>query len=194
MTKRIIAAGIAIVAVLGLAGAAFAAGAPERPSYGFEDAALALAADPAPPAPAAGTQDRQAKRQALRDCVKTKVDAGGERRAALKECATQLGITPKAGKAGPRRPLRGAVHADLVVPKKGADGQFETIQVDRGKVAEAKADSITLTRPDGPTVTLKVVPGTKVRGAAAAADLAPGREVAVVSAGGEARSIVAKKP
>ncbi len=185
MTKRIIAFAAAAAAILGLAGVALA-NPPERPSYGIDDAALALSAQAAPPT----TQPAGGKRQELKACVKTKVDAGGEKRAAVKECAGQLGIKPGGGAA--RRDLRKAVHADLVVPKKGADGQFETVAVDRGKVTAASADSISLQRSDGPTVTLKVVPATKVKGAASAAELAAGREVVVVSAGGEVRSIVAR--
>jgi hypothetical protein len=80
----------------------------------------------------------------------------------------------------------------VIVPKKGAEGQWETVVLDRGKVTAASADSISVQRPDGPTVTLKVVAGTKVRGASAVADVAAGREVVVVSAGGEARSVVVR--
>lgn len=186
MTKRIIAFGVAAAAVLGLAGVALA-NQPERASYGIDDAALALSAVPAAPAaePAAG-----GKRDELKACVKAKVEAGGEKRAAVKECAAQLGVKP--GKGAVKRDLRKAVHAELIVPKKGAEGQFETVLVDRGKVTTASADSISLQRPDGPTVTVKVVPATKVKGAASAIELTAGREVVVVSAGGEARSIVAR--
>jgi len=192
MTKRIIAFGVAAAAVLGLGGVALA-NAPERASYGVEDAALALAADPAPPAPGA----KKGRREELQACVKPKVDAGAQRPAAMKECATQLGIDldkqgkGRPGKAG--RGLRKAAHAELVVPKKGAEGQWETIIVDRGRVTAASAESISVQRPDGPTVTLRVVPATKVEGAPSAAELASGREVVVVSAGGEARSIHARK-
>lgn len=192
MTKRIIGIVVSAVLVLGVGGVVLAAGSPPRPSYGLEESALAMATDPATAAAAAAPAD--AKRQELRTCVKTKVDAGGERKAALKECATQLGVEPKLGKMRGQGPAKigRAAHAELVVPKKGAEGQWETIQVDRGKVTAASADSLSVQRPDGPTVTLKVVAATKVRGAAKAADLAVGREVVVVSAGGEARAIVAR--
>lgn len=196
MTKRIIGLAVVAVVVLGAAGVAFAAASPQRPSYGLEETALALAADPAPPgaAPAGG------KREELRTCVKAKVDAGADRKAAVKECADQLGIKPgrpgKPGKPGggpgPLAKLGRAAHAELVVPKEGAEGQWETVIVDRGKVTAASAESISVQRPDGPTVTVRVTAATKVKGAASAADLAVGREVVVVSAGGEARSIVAR--
>lgn len=195
MTKRIIGLALAALLVLGAGGVAFAAASPERPSYGLDEAALALAADPAPQP---GAAPAAAKRDELRACVKARVDAGGQRGAARKECADQLGIKPgggrpgKPGKGGPAARLGRAAHADLIVPKQGAEGEWETIQVDRGKVTAASADSISLQRPDGPTVTLKVVPGTKVKGAATVAELAAGREVVAVSAGGEARSVAAR--
>jgi hypothetical protein len=202
MTKRIVGLVVAAVLVLGLGGAALAAASPERPSYGVEEA-LALAADPAPPPqPGAGAG---AKKQELQDCVKPKVDAGADRRTALTECAAQLGIPvpaarpgragkgPRPGKGGGLPAAGRAAHAELVVPKQGAPDQWETVVVDRGKVTTASADSISVQRPDGPTVTIKVGAGTKVRGAASAGELAPGREVVVVSAGGEARSIVARR-
>ena len=181
MTKRSIASGVVAVVVLGLAGAALA-NPSEQASYGVEEAALSLAADPVPGGPEAG----KARREQLRACVKAKVDAGAQRPAAVKECADQLGVNP-------RRARRRAAHVELIVPKKGVVGQWETIFVDRGKVTAASAESISVQRPDGPTVTLKVTPATKVKGAASAAELAPGRDVMVVSAGGEARSIRAPK-
>lgn len=205
MSKRTIALVVAAAAVLGTAGAAFAAAnPPERASYGLEEAALSLAADPAPPAPATPEADN-ARREQLKACVTPKVDAGTPKREARRQCAEQLGVrddmSGKAARAArngrpaqDRRPrLRGAAHAELVVPKRDAPGQWETIVVDRGKVTAASADSISVQRPDGPTVTLRVVPATRVRGAEKVADLAPGREVAVVSAGGEARSVVARR-
>ena len=190
ISKRMIGLAIAAVAVLGTAGVALAAATPaSRPSYGLEEAALSLAGaepDPAAP-PAAGAA--HARHGELQACVKPKVDAGADRRTALRECADQLGIKP--GAARRHGLLHGrAAHADLVVPKRGAAGEWETIQVDRGKVTAVSAESISLQRPDGPTVTLKVVAGTKVRGVEKVTDLAVGRQVAVVSAAGEARSVV----
>jgi hypothetical protein len=85
-----------------------------------------------------------------------------------------------------------AAHAEVVIPKRGAPGQWETVVVDRGKVTAASADSVSLQRPDGPTVTVKVVAATKVKGVDKVADLAAGRQVVVVSAGGEARALVAR--
>lgn len=188
MTKRILGLAIAAVLVLGVAGVALAAASPQRPSFSLEETAVALAADPGPPA--------GGKRQEMMACVKAKVDAGGDRKAALGECAASLGVKAArpgqpGGKGLPARIGR-AAHAEVIVPKKGVEGQWETVQVDRGKITAASAASLSVQRPDGPTVTVTVVPGTKVRGAATAADLAVGREVVVVSAGGEARSIVAR--
>ncbi len=197
MTKRIIGSAIAAVLVLGVAGIAFASATPgseQPPAYAL-DKALAEAAEPDPPKPGAG-----GRKQELQACVKPKLDAGADKREAMRECAAQLGLpAPGAGRPGKggkqdRRPAPGrAAHAELVVPKKGVEGQWETVVVDRGKVTAASADSISLQRPDGPTVTIRVAASTKVRGAASAADLAAGREVVVVSAGGEARSVVARR-
>lgn len=200
LSNRIFVVAVAAVAVLGTAGVALAAtGPPARPSYGLEEAALdvALSADPDPAATGGGGAQ---KRQEMQACVKPKVQAGTDRKTAVRECADQLGIRG----GGPGKPGKGrghgkaavlgrAAHADLVVPKRDAEGQWETIQVDRGKVTAVSADSISLERPDGPTVTVKVVAGTKVQGVEKVTDLAVGREVVVVSAGGEARSIVARR-
>jgi len=185
MNKRILGLTAAALLVVGLAGTALANASPDRPSFGLDSADLAAATDPAPPAPGPGPAG--GKRAQLKDCVKAKVDAGGDRKTSVKECAIQLGV--KAGRPGR---LGRAAHAELLVPKKGAEGQWETVVLDRGKVTAVSADSIAVQRPDGPTVTLKVVPATKVRGATAVTDLAVGREVVIVSAGGEARSIVAR--
>ncbi len=191
MTKRIIGLAVAAVLVLGLGGAALAAASPGQPSVTLEESALALAAaDPAPPG------GPPAKREELRACVKAKVDGGAKRKEAGRECATQLGVTPgrgaRAARAAKKLGLGRAAHAELVVPKKGVEGQWETVMVDRGTVTAASADSLTLQRPDGPTVTVRVVAATRVKGAASVADLAPGRVVVVVSAGGEARSVMAR--
>jgi len=184
MTKRILALMVAAVVALGFAGVAVAATSPDRPSFGLENADLA-AADPAPPPPPPG-----GKRAQMQACAKPKVDAGADRKTAVKECATQLGIKP--GAKGGLRGLGKAAHAEVVVPKKDAPGQWETVVLDRGKVTATAAGSISVQRPDGPTVTVKVVATTKVKGAAAVTDLAPGREVVIVSAAGEARTIVAR--
>jgi len=199
MSKRILGPIVVAVVVLGLAGVAFAStGLPERPSYGLDEQALALAADPAPadPAPAgAAAGAGGGKRAELQACVKPKVDAGTDRKAAVKECAAQLGTTAGQGRKPGGKPHRlgRAAHAEFVVPKRDAEGQWETIVVDRGTVTAASAAAVSVQRPDGPAVTVKVTGATKVKGAASAAALAVGREVVVVSAAGEARSIVARR-
>jgi hypothetical protein len=197
MNKRMFGLALAAVLVLGAGGVAFAAAAPERASYGVDEA-LELAAEPSPPSTAAA-----GKKQELQACVKPKVDAGAARGDALRECAAQLGV-PAPGPGRPGRPGKGgrrdglpfvgkAAHAELVVPKPDAAGQWETVVLDRGTITAVSAESITLLRPDGPTVTIRVVPATKVRGAGSVAELTPGRHAVVVSAGGEARAIVARR-
>jgi hypothetical protein len=87
------------------------------------------------------------------------------------------------------RPLaRRAVHGDIVVKDK--DGNYVTVTFDRGSVAAASATSVTLTRPDGPAVTVTVTADTKVHGAATAADLKIGQDAIVVSRAGTATQIV----
>lgn len=196
ISKRMIGLAVPAVAVLGTASIAMAAAGPAlRQPYGIEQSALEVAGvEPDPAAPA------RAKREELRACVKPKVDAGADRKTSLRECADQLGIEPGAGtparpgKGGGKVPALGrGAHADVVVPKKGAEGQWETIQVDRGKVTGVSVESISLQRPDGSTVTLKVVAATKLKGIGKVTDLAVGREVVVVSAGGDVRSNVARR-
>ncbi len=198
MTKRILGVAVAAILVLGVAGAALAAAAPpDRAAFELDEAVLALATDPQPGVPPEG------KGQELQACVKPKVDAGTDRKSAVKECAAQLGIQPGGrGKDEGRGKGKGkgmpfglgrAGHAEVVVPKQGAEGQWETVIVDRGQVTAASADSISVQRPDGPTVTVRVVAATKVKGAATVAELTAGRQVVVVSAAGDARTVVARR-
>ncbi len=75
--------------------------------------------------------------------------------------------------------LRRAVHGDLIV--KGRDGQFENIAIDRG-VVQAKGDhTITLKRPDGPAVTVKVDDNTRYRGVDSFDAVQTGQPAIVVS-------------
>lgn len=59
------------------------------------------------------------------------------------------------------RLARRVVHGDLIV--RGKDG-FQNVTVDRGKLTAKSDDSITIARPDGVNVTLKLTGQTKVRG------------------------------
>lgn len=74
-------------------------------------------------------------------------------------------------------------HATVEVKRHGS---WVTLELDRGKVTAASASSVTLARPDGTSVTIKVTPGTKLRGVASAAKLVVGHGARVVSTGGAA--------
>ena len=75
--------------------------------------------------------------------------------------ATSSAATTKAKPAGPNgqrrgqfRRLRGAVHADLVVPAQG--GKFVTVTVDRGFIEKVDGNSLTL-REGTKTATYKTI-------------------------------------
>jgi hypothetical protein len=83
----------------------------------------------------------------------------------------------------PRRPGAGiearAVHGDLIV--RGEDGTFDNVTMDRG-IVQAKGDhTITLKRPDGPAVTVKVDDNTKYRGVDSFDAVQVGKRAVIVS-------------
>ncbi len=96
-----------------------------------------------------------------------------------------------AGALDLRAIARRSVHGDVVVKDK--DGQYVTVTFDRGTVTAASATSITLTRPDGPSVTLTVNADTKVHGPASAAAVVAGKDAVVVSRSGTATQILQRK-
>jgi hypothetical protein len=196
--RRIVAFVVAVVAVLGLGGVALANGLPARPS----------AAGPTITTVAGSGADPKTKHgrgEELRICAKAKVDAGATKADALKACLGELGLPADApkGPKGPRGPkdgkgrpglgkLANATHGELVVPKDG--GGFETVAFDRGAITAVEAGSLTLKRADGPSVTVKLVDTTTFQGRAkSAADLKAGDEADVLSAGGVARLVHARK-
>jgi hypothetical protein len=96
-----------------------------------------------------------------------------------------------AGALDLRGVARRSVHGDVIVKDKS--GQYVTVTFDRGTVTAASATSITLTRPDGPTVTLTVNADTKVHGPASAAAVATGKDAVVISRSGTATQILQRK-
>jgi hypothetical protein len=95
--------------------------------------------------------------------------------------------TAKAG-AGHRGLLARTDHASLEVRQ---DGKWVTVDVDRGNVTSASTTSITLSRPDGQSVTLQISSSTKFRGkeATSASALKTGVRAMVISENGTATSI-----
>ena len=74
-------------------------------------------------------------------------------------------------------------HATLEVKQKG---QWVTYDLDRGKVTAVSATSITLTRPDGQSVTEAIDANTKFKGVTSAAAIQTGRPALVLSENGRA--------
>lgn len=187
MLKRNVVVIVVAGLVLGGATFAWASGAPERPS-------VASATQSVPPTP----EERKARREALRACLRQ----AGENEAARRACFSSAGgHRPGAGPgAGPRdghrhAPLRllgRAVHGTVVVP--GENGGWQTLTFDRGTVNEATDQSkIVLDRPDGQSATLALTGDTKYHGVESAAGITEGRPATVVSRDGKALHVVHKE-
>ena len=113
---------------------------------------------------------------------------------------------PGRGPKGPGGPhgfgpgVERAVHGDLIVPVRPADGDanatptFETVQFDRGKVVTATDESLTLERPDGKQVTVALNGDTKFKGVSKGSELTAGSPVFVVSKDGVARTVGQPRP
>ena len=99
---------------------------------------------------------------------------------------------------GPRRPgpgggpLARAVHGNLIV--RAQDGTFENVAFDRGTLTAVSDSSLTLQRPDGVDVTVKLDGDTRYRGVENAAALRKGEPAAVVSKDGTARVVMQRDP
>ena len=89
------------------------------------------------------------------------------------------------GRQGGRRAglLRRVVHGDLIV--RGKDG-FQNVTYDRGKEDGVSDNTLTITRPDGKKVSVKLTSDTKYKGVKDASELQAGRPTLVVSKDGNA--------
>ena len=87
------------------------------------------------------------------------------------------------GKAGANGLLRRVVHGDLVVRGKGG---FQNVTYDRGKEDGVSNNTLTLTRPDGKQVSVKLTSDTKYRGVKDASQLQAGKQTLVLSKDGNA--------
>ena len=84
-----------------------------------------------------------------------------------------------------------AVHGELLV--RTGETTFETVVFDKGQVTEVDDGTISLKRPDGVSVTLKLDDQTKYRGIAGQDEVRTGEPAIVVSKDGTAR-LVAQRP
>jgi hypothetical protein len=107
--------------------------------------------------------------------------------------ADHPGPGPKGGRGpGAMGALGHAVHGDLIVRTK--DGTFEKVVFDRGTLTASDADSLTLHRPDGVDVTVKVDDQTRYKGVENAAALQQDQPVAVVAKDGTAKAVMQRDP
>jgi hypothetical protein len=79
--------------------------------------------------------------------------------------------------------LRRVVHGDLIV--RGKDG-FQNVTYDRGKEDGVSNGTLTITRPDGKKVSVKLTGDTKYKGVKDASQLQAGKPTLVVSKDGNA--------
>ena len=79
--------------------------------------------------------------------------------------------------------LKRVVHGDLIV--RGKDG-FQNVTYDRGKEDGVSDNTLTITRPDGKKVSVKLTSDTKYKGVNDASELQAGRPTLVVSKDGNA--------
>jgi hypothetical protein len=90
----------------------------------------------------------------------------------------------KQGRQGRARGiLQRVVHGDLVV--RGKDG-FQNVTYDRGKEDGVSDNTLTITRPDGKKVSVKLTSDTKYKGVKDASQLQAGKPTIVVSKDGNA--------
>lgn len=117
--------------------------------------------------------------------------------------ATAAGISGKAsgakaagGKVRGAAILRRADHGDIEVQVKGADGAtpaWQTVTFDKGQVGDVGADHITLSRPDGQSVTLKIDATTKFHGVTTWQEVQKSKGAIVVSKNSVATQILQAK-
>ena len=79
--------------------------------------------------------------------------------------------------------LRRVVHGDLIV--RGKDG-FQNVTYDRGTEDGVSGDTLTITRPDGKKVSVKLTSDTKYKGVKDRSELQAGKPTIVVSKDGNA--------
>ena len=168
MIKRNLAVLLVAGLVLGGGALALAQGQPDRPTV-----------EPG----SQGTPDRQARRQAARECLQR----AGQDEEARRKCREEHGRM-RGGAL-----LKNAVHGELIV--RGDDGRFENVVFDRGTVNGASdASKVVIDRPDGKQVTIQLTAQTRYRGVADAGQLRKGEPAMVVSRDAKALMVAQRDP
>jgi hypothetical protein len=107
--------------------------------------------------------------------------------------------TPSSSSASSRHPalradvvwlVRHTVHAELVVDTKNG---YRTIEIDKGRLTSDSSGTITIVRPDGPSVSATVTSSTKFFGLKES-QLAPGDGVVLVQGSGNAIYVASRAP
>ncbi len=104
----------------------------------------------------------------------------------------QQGQQQRGRKAGAGAIVRRTVHGDLVVRGKG--GTFQNVTLDRGTVQAKGDNTLTLKRPDGPVVTVKVDANTRYRGVSSFDQVQTGQPAIVLSHDGTAIAVAQRSP
>lgn len=100
--------------------------------------------------------------------------------AATAPAATAPAATPPAAAKHPKaRALLARVDHGVLEIKDA--GGWVTVDFDRGKVTDVAADHITLARPDGQSVTLKLTPTTTYHGVTSETQIQTGKGAVVIS-------------
>jgi hypothetical protein len=168
LTKKIAVGAVAVLAVGGLA---FAVAGPLG-VLGSSSSTLSPASDLTAAAGAAA------------DCAAPAASGATASVAAASTPAAACGI----GRGGLKALLKRTIHAQLIV--RGKSGQWVTVDFDRGKIVTISSTEITITRPDGVSVSATVTPSTSFR-RATESQLAAGDPVVLVQVGGDADFVVA---
>lgn len=201
MFKRNLAAVLIGGLVLGGGAVAWAQSDASRPTVTTDVAAAVGADNPdatTPPADQAGQPDPAGRRAAVQKCL---ADAGivkgtkptADQRRAARQCLKEAGYKGRLrGRAGAGAILKRTVHGTLTIRAKG--GSFQTVTYDRGTEKSLDGDTLVITRPDGPTVTVKLTATTKFRGVKDASGLQAGRPTVVVSDNDGNAVLVGQRP
>ncbi|MDQ1393957.1 MAG: hypothetical protein QOF30_2934 [Acidimicrobiaceae bacterium] len=155
-------------------------------SFGTKVAGLALA----------GTLLAGAGTMAWADNTGAAASTSGAAGAAAPASASAKAAGKAAAKASGRglAILRRADHGDVEVSVKGTSGTptWKTVTFDRGQVSDVAADHMTLGRPDGKSVTLKITGDTKYKGITSWQQVTKAQGAIVISENGNATVILQK--